>query len=140
MSASSPLHLFTGRALSPKQISAIPPVSLAYIGDAVYELFVRSRLLLPAKRIRDYHAQVVAQVKAEQQSCYVDILLPFLTDAEKDIVRRGRNATTGRQRRADAQHYQKATGFETLLGYLYLSDPLRLFSLLDQLSISPFEK
>jgi ribonuclease III family protein len=121
--------------VSAAEISAIAPVSLAYIGDAVFELYVRSRLLLPAQRIRDYHNQVVNRVKAEQQAQYVDLLMPHLSDAEQDILRRGRNATSGRHRRAAAQSYQKATGFETLLGFLYLSDQARLLELLSQLDL-----
>ncbi len=117
------------------QLNALAPVSLAYIGDAVFELYVRSRLLFPAQRIRDYHDQVVNRVKAEQQAQYVDILVPHLTDAEKDILRRGRNATSGRHRRAAAQNYQKATGFEALIGFLYLSDQFRLLNLLNQLPL-----
>ena len=129
-----PIHLYNG-GYSESQLRSLSPVALAYVGDAVFELYVRSRLLLPAKRIRDYHQQVVAQVKAEQQSEYADQLDPHLTSAEKDILRRGRNATTGRSRRAEAKHYQKATGFEALIGFLYLSDRARLFSLLAQLDI-----
>lgn len=122
-------------APSAAKLKGLSPISLAYIGDAVFELYVRSRLLVPAKRIRDYHQQVVAQVKAEQQSEFVDRLTPHLTTDEKDILRRGRNATTGRSRRADAKHYQKATGFEALIGYLYLSDRERMLSLLTLLNI-----
>ena len=121
--------------LSKAQLGMLPPISLAYIGDAVFELYVRSRLLLPAQRIRDYHDQVVNQVKAEQQSHHVDRLVPHLTDEEKDMLRRGRNATSGRHRRAAAHSYQKATGFEALIGFLYLSDQPRLLSLLNRLSI-----
>ncbi|EDX87046.1 hypothetical protein S7335_4753 [Synechococcus sp. PCC 7335] len=120
--------------LSASELNTISPISLAYIGDAVFELYVRSRLLIPAQRIRDYHHQVVTQVKAEQQSHFVDLLSPVLTDAEKDIVRRGRNATTGKSRRARGQDYQKATGLESLIGFLYLTDQPRLISLLNQLS------
>lgn len=117
------------------QLRALSPISLAYIGDAVFELYVRSRLLIPAKRIRDYHRQTVAHVKAEQQSVYVDVLMPHLSADELDMVRKGRNATTGRSRRADAKQYQKATGFEALIGFLYLSDQARMLSLLALLSI-----
>ena len=120
---------------SDAQLRGLSPVALAYIGDAVFELYVRSRLLVPAKRIRDYHRQVVAQVKAEQQSKYADFLVPHLTVEEADILRRGRNATTGRSRRAEAKHYQKATGFEALVGFLYLSDRKRMLSLLTLLDI-----
>ncbi len=122
------------KPLTNSELNAISPIALAYIGDAVFELHVRSRLLLPAKRIRDYHQQVVTQVKAEQQSHFVDILGPHLTDAERDLVRRGRNATTGKSRRASGQDYQKATGLETLIGFLYLSDQPRLIALLDLLT------
>lgn len=122
-----------------KQLSTLSPISLAYIGDAVFELYVRSRLLMPAKRIRDYHQQVVSQVKAEQQSHYADVLLPHLSELEKDILRRGRNATTGRNRRAKGQVYQKATGLEALIGFLYLSDSARLLSLLNRLEIAPLQ-
>lgn len=122
------------KRLSASELNTIPPISLAYIGDAVFELYVRSRLLMPTQRIRDYHHQVVTQVKAEQQSHFVDLLSPHLTDAEKDVVRRGRNATTGKNRRARGPDYQKATGLESLIGFLYLTDPPRLISLLNQLS------
>ncbi len=117
------------------QLNTLAPISLAYIGDAVFELYVRSRLLIPAKRIRDYHDQVVNRVKAEQQAQYVDALIPYLTEAEKDVLRRGRNATSGRHRRAAAQSYQKATGFEALIGFLYLSDHVRLLNLLNRLAL-----
>ncbi|MGB7085184.1 MAG: ribonuclease III domain-containing protein, partial [Phormidesmis sp.] len=119
--------------LTPTQLASLTPVSLAYIGDAVFELYVRSRLLIPAKRIRHYHQQVVENVKTEQQARWVDVLIPYLTETEIDILRRGRNATSGRNRRAGARDYQKATGFEALIGFLYLSDHARLFSLLDHL-------
>jgi len=130
---------FTGsrmidRSIADSELKAISPISLAYIGDAVFELYVRSHLLIPAKRIRDYHQQVVSQVKAEQQSRFVDILSPHLTDAEKALIRRGRNATTGKSRRANSQDYQKATGLEALIGFLYLTDQPRLLSLLGQLT------
>ena len=129
------LQIFAGIQPTPAELASITPVSLAYVGDAVFELYVRSRFLIPAKRVRDYHQQVVAQVNTEQQAHYVDVLLPYLTEAEQDILRRGRNATSGRNRRADAKDYQKATGFEALIGFLYLSNQPRLFELLQHLNI-----
>ena len=100
---------------------------------------MRSRLLIPAKKIRDYHQQVVGQVNAEQQSRYIDALLPHLNDVEKDIVRRGRNATTGRNRRTKGAIYQKATGLEALIGFLYLTDSDRMLLLLNRLEIARSE-
>ena len=126
---------FFASRLTTQQLQAITPTTLAYIGDAVFELYVRSRLLLPAKRIHDYHTQVVGHVKAEQQAQYVSVLVPHLNDVEKEILRRGRNAASGKQRRAHAQHYQQSTGFEALLGFLFLSDRTRLTQLLSYLAI-----
>jgi ribonuclease III family protein len=100
-------------------------VALAFLGDAVYELLVRQAYFMPPKRINDYHKQVVAQVRAEEQANYLARLEPHLTEAEQEIVRRGRNATP-KSRRADPAIYQQATALETLIGYLYLTDLDRL--------------
>lgn len=118
------------------QLQRLSPVALAYIGDAVYELFVRTELLLPPKRIADYHSQVVAQVRAETQAAHLQDLESHLTTAEKDILRRGRNAITNKPRRLDLKIYQRASSFETLIGHLYLSDPQRLQELLAKLNLS----
>ncbi|HIK44790.1 MAG TPA: ribonuclease III [Leptolyngbyaceae cyanobacterium M65_K2018_010] len=120
--------------LSPAQVQALSPVALAYIGDAVYELFIRGLLLLPPKRIQEYHRQVVSQVRAECQADYVKQLAPWLTVAEQDLLRRGRNASPRGPKRVDSAVYQQATGFETLIGYLYLTDPHRLIELLGLLT------
>ena len=117
------------------QLKQLSPVALAYIGDAVYELFVRTQLLLPPKRIADYHSQVVAQVRAEAQAAHLQNLEPYLTLAEKDILRRGRNAVTNKPRRLSIKIYQQASSFETLIGYLYLEDPQRLQDLLTKLNL-----
>ncbi len=124
-------------ALTPEQINSLSPVALAYIGDAVYELFVRGMFLLPPKRIQVFHQQVVNQVRAEQQAQQVQRLLPLLSEAEQDLLRRGRNASSRGPRRVDSQVYQQSTGFEALIGYLYLSDPARLMELLGSLDLSP---
>ena len=117
------------------QLKQLSPVALAYIGDAVYELFVRTQLLLPPKRIADYHGQVVAQVRAETQAAHLHNLEPYLTLAEKDILRRGRNAVTSKPRRLSVKIYQQASSFETLIGYLYFKDPQRLQDLLTKLNL-----
>ncbi|MEO1592409.1 MAG: ribonuclease III domain-containing protein [Cyanobacteria bacterium J06632_22] len=119
--------------LTAVQLQSLSPVALAYIGDAAYELYVRSQLLWPPLGSQDYHHAVVAQVRAEQQADYIRQLMPRLTEIEQDWVRRGRNASPRRHRRASA--YQQATGFETLLGYLYLTDVDRLTQLLDSLNL-----
>ncbi len=124
-------------AVHPNQVPQIPPAALAYLGDAVYELYVRTSFLLPPKRSHVYHQQVVAQVRAEAQSSHLKLLSPHLTDAELDVVRRGRNATNGCPRRLDPEVYQQATSFETLIGYLYITNSQRLSELLALLPLDP---
>ncbi|MBF2029671.1 MAG: ribonuclease III [Oscillatoriales cyanobacterium C42_A2020_001] len=123
-------------SLSSAQLQRLSPVALAYLGDAVYELYVRRFYLTPPKRIQIYHQQVVAQVRAEAQVRHLQTLIPQLTQTEIDWLKRGRNSTTGRSRRVEPEIYQQATSFETLVGYLYLTDPERLFSLLDSLDLT----
>ncbi len=126
-------------ALSPEQVRALSPVALAYIGDAVYELFVRGMFLFPPKRIQVFHQQVVHQVRAEQQAEQAQRLMPLLTEAEQDLLRRGRNASSRGPRRVDSQIYQQATGFEALVGYLYLTNPSRLTELFSALDFAPHQ-
>ncbi|OWY66325.1 ribonuclease III [cyanobacterium TDX16] len=124
-------------AIAPGQLQQLSPTALAYLGDAVYELYVRSHFLLPHKRSHAYHNLVVAQVRAEAQASHLRYLTPYLNQAELEIVRRGRNATVGRPRRAAPEVYQQATSLEALVGYLYLSDRQRLYQLLEQLPLAP---
>jgi ribonuclease-3 family protein len=101
----------------------------------VYELFIRTAYLLPPQRIATYHRQVVAQVRAEQQAAHLDYLIPHLTEQEQQILRRGRNAATRPPQRLDPGVYQRASSLETLIGYLYLTNPPRLSELLDYLQL-----
>jgi ribonuclease III family protein len=115
------------------QLSQISPPALAYLGDAIYELYVRIFYLLPVQRPETYHRMVVSQVRAETQALHLRSLIPHLRETELEIVRRGRNATTGRPKRLAPEIYQQATSLETLIGYLYLTDIPRLTELLQQL-------
>lgn len=119
------------------QLQQISPTALAYLGDAVYELYMRNYYLLPPKRSQEYHRLVVAQVRAETQAEQMRSLTPYLNNTELEIVRRGRNAATGKPRRVDPEIYQQATSLETLVGYLYLTDTCRLTELLQQLNFNP---
>ncbi len=110
-------------------------MALAYLGDAVYELYIRSRYLLPPKRSQDYHNLVVAQVRAESQAKHLRSLTPHLTPDELEILRRGRNAAASGPKRLEREIYQQATSLETLMGYLYITDPQRLNQLLAQLDL-----
>lgn len=122
-------------SVSSGQLQEIPPIALAYLGDAVYELFIRSYYLLPPKRSHQYHNLVVAQVRAETQAMHLRSLTPHLNSTELEIVRRGRNAATRHPKRVEPEIYQQATSLETLMGYLYLTDCQRLHQLLQQLHL-----
>lgn len=120
-------------SLSPivENIAEIPTSALAYIGDAVYEMQMRLHYLLPPRTAKQYHQAVVSQVRAVQQAKLLEKL--DLTDFESDLVRRGRNAAGSTPRKVDPKIYQKATGFEALIGYLYLTDRDRLDQIFTQL-------
>nr|WP_241735269.1 ribonuclease III domain-containing protein [Cyanobacterium stanieri] len=113
-----------------KQIS---PISLAYIGDAIYELHIRTHYLIPCLKIADHHHKVVQQVRAETQAKHLQKLYPILNEEEKTWVKRGRNSVKKSPRKLAPGVYQQATGFETLLGYLYISNPPRLDEILTQI-------
>ncbi|MEA5595590.1 Mini-ribonuclease 3 [Rivularia sp. UHCC 0363] len=121
--------------LSVSQLRQLSPTALAYLGDAVYELYIRRYYLLPPRRVENYHLLVVSQVRAEKQAKMLNLLIPHLNNNELEIVRRGRNAATGRPKRVDPQTYRQATSLETLIGYLYLTDTERLSELLQKLII-----
>ncbi|MCU0565947.1 MAG: Mini-ribonuclease 3 [Oculatellaceae cyanobacterium Prado106] len=115
------------------RLQQISPAAMAYLGDAVYELYIRTYYLTPPKRIQDYHEEVVAQVRAERQADHLRSLHPHLTPPELDILKRGRNAAPKGPKRLNPKIYQQATSLETLLGYLYITDTPRLVHLLSQL-------
>lgn len=99
-------------------LHTVSPLNLAFVGDAVYEIMVRERLVCLANRPnKELHQLAVKQVRAEAQAAALDIIFPLLTEQEVSVYRRGRNAHTARS----GGDYHKATGFEALFGYLYLS-------------------
>lgn len=121
--------------MSLAQIQQVSPAALAYIGDAVYELYIRTNYLLPSKTAYAYHQLVVAQVRAESQALQLECLRDCLTPTELEIVRRGRNAANRPPKRVDAEIYGRATSLETLIGYLYLTNFPRLSQLLQKLNL-----
>ncbi|MBE7027982.1 MAG: Mini-ribonuclease 3 [Ruminococcaceae bacterium] len=105
--------------ISPKEYS---PLSLAFIGDAVYELYVRCSIsgskIAPAGKL---HKEAVRYVKAHSQAESVKAILKCLTEEELSVFKRGRNAKSATvPKNADMTDYRLATGFEALIGYLYL--------------------
>lgn len=102
-------------------LHTVSPLNLAFVGDGVYELMVRERLVSMAGRPnKEQHRLAVQQVRAEAQAAALDKIYPLLTEQEEAVYKRGRNAHTTRSGGA----YHKATGLEALFGYLYLSGQL----------------
>lgn len=109
--------------LTPQQARGYSPLALAFIGDAVYEEFIRTKILLRANMSANkLHKEAVKYVKASAQSDAMKVLLPLLTEEEEDVFKRGRNAHSATvPKNADVIEYRTATGFESLIGYLYLT-------------------
>lgn len=99
------------------------PVVLAFVGDAVYTLFVRERLALSHQyKTGELDRRTAEIVSAHGQSRKLEQILPLLTEEEEDIFRRGRNAKKPtKSKNASVGEYVRSTGFEALLGYLYLT-------------------
>ena len=112
------------------------PLQLAWLGDSVWELHQRLRHCQKSGRTADLHSAVVAEVNAPAQAKALLSLEPLLSDLEKDLVRRGRNRAGRGPRKLEAGIYGKATGFETMIGWLFLKNPPRLAQLLDRLEES----
>ena len=104
-------------------VRAYSPLTLAYIGDAVYELVIRTSVVERANRaVNELHKRSVKYVKAEVQAAIIQHLLEELTQEELAVYKRGRNAKSHTSaKNASIQEYRKATGFEALIGYLYLT-------------------
>lgn len=104
----------------------INPLVLALIGDGVYEVFIRTYLVSKNKEmnVHKIHLKVVAFVKAEAQSTYMKQIVDELTEEELSIFKRGRNTKSAAPKNADVTNYRWATGFETLIGYLYILDKM----------------
>ena len=109
--------------LSAEDIAMLSPLHLAYIGDAVYELFIRSYVLSKKIPVKELHKLSTEYVKANAQADIVHNLEKYLTEDEKAIVIRGRNAKSNTvAKNATVIDYKYATGFEALIGYLYLTE------------------
>ena len=110
-------------ALTPEKARMLSPLQLAYIGDSVHALLVRTGLLQKNLPVRDMHKASNEAVSAVSQAKELARILPLLTEEEMDIVRRGRNAHPHHSapKSASTADYAGATGLEALLGYLYLT-------------------
>ena len=105
------------------EVKLMPPLTWAYVGDCVYELYIRTKLVNETKlKPHELHIKAIGYVKAKAQAERLKNIYDKLTDEEKDIVRRGRNAENHHlPKNANVQDYMYSTAFEALIGYLYLT-------------------
>jgi len=97
-------------------------LTLAYLGDAVYELWVRTHMLeLGHEKVKELHKQAVNYVRASTQARILGALLLDLNEVEQQVVLRGRNAKRGHPKNVDVVTYRHATAFESLVGYWHLN-------------------
>ena len=112
----------TGAAMT-SDIRMLNPLVLAYVGDSVYDTFVRTLLVSGGYgQVSKLHKMSIGFVKAKAQADILEKISEMLTSEELDIVRRGRNTKSSTvPKNADMFDYRHATGFEALIGYLYLT-------------------
>lgn len=109
--------------LSPEQLSTMSELALAHVGDAVFELLVRTELCCAkSSKVKELHAGTVALVTAPAQAAFVEAMLPHLSPEETAVYKRGRNVHTHQApKSATPGQYARATGLETLFGWLWLT-------------------
>ena len=116
--------LLDQQALSPREVSSkYSPLALAYIGDSIYDLLVKKSFVLKTNmQPEKYHKKVTSIVSANAQSAFIESFMDNLTEEEQAVYKRARNSSPHtKAKNASLQDYLKATGFEAVLGYLYLS-------------------
>ena len=105
-------------------IRTYSPLTLAYIGDAIYDLIIRTILVEQGNsQVNKLHKRASTRVKASAQSSMMEHLMELLTEEEAAVYKRGRNAkSVTMAKNATMSDYRRATGFEALMGYLYLTE------------------
>lgn len=125
-------HLF---AFTEAEVKFVHPLVLAFVGDAYYHLFIRTRLLAyETKNVQLLNLYSAKFVSAVWQAKIYDKIFPYLTEEEVAIYRRARNAKTHTPRKASVKEYHMSTGFEALLGTLYLTKKYDRLSEIAQLA------
>lgn len=126
-----------GQKMEKTAAAQINPVTLAFLGDAVYTLYIRDQLVRSGTgKAADFQRASAKIVSARGQSAFLEKLLPLFTEDESDIFRRGRNAKKPtKSKNASVADYTRSTGFEAVIGYLYLTGAYErineLFSYID---------
>ena len=130
--------LLQGEFLTKEEAKRMSPVTLAFLGDAVYALYVRERLVKTSgAKVSDFQRASSKILSAHAQSEFLNYLLPLFTDEENEIFHRGRNAKKAtKSKNSSPVEYNRSTGLEAVVGYLYaVGDVHRLeelFSVLDE--------
>lgn len=134
------MSLREGEPIPEAKARLINPMQLAFIGDTVWDLLVRNRLITCGHSVRSMHKDAVACVNAHAQSMAFRRIEGCLTEVELEVFKRGRNAHShhGVPRNQDVADYRAATGLEALVGFLYLTGQddrlLQLFSISQEVS------
>lgn len=113
------------------------PLVLAYIGDAIFEVFIRTEIVSRGNApVNKLHKMAKEYVKASAQAAMYRSIQPFLTEEEEAVFKRGRNAKAGSvPKNADLMDYKHATGLEAICGYLYLGGQIKRLQYLINLAI-----
>jgi len=130
------LILTVADPMTESEVQRYNGLQLAYIGDTVWEMLVRCRMMELRLKVHHMHSECVAEVNAHAQAEHLRQILPSLRENEAEIVRRGRNAHARHPapKNQDPDDYAAATGFEALLGYLFLTGQSgRIQELMEQL-------
>ena len=127
--------------IKPVDIKTYSPLTLAYIGDGIFDMVIRSIVVgkgnTKASRL---HARTSQIVKAHSQAMMAEALEDVLTEEEADVYRRGRNAKSPTMaKNSSMADYRRATGFEALLGYLYLKDEFERVAELTKIALERLE-
>ena len=104
-----------------EEAARLPSLALAYVGDAVFELFIRCRLAAEEVKVKRMHRGAINLVSARAMAEYYKKLEPHLSTMENEVLHRGRNVKSRRSKSAGVSQYHMSTGFEALVGYLFLS-------------------
>ena len=117
---------------SPDEIGVL---QLAWLGDSIWELHQRLKYVHIPLKSKQLHLSVVNEVKAKAQSNSLSQIEHLLNSYEIDLIRRARNKTKRYPKSTDPTIYSRATGFETLIGWLFLKNPKRLSEIFEYLDI-----
>ena len=123
MDEKSKANFYLEHPISLEEAQAMPPMSLAFVGDSVQSLYVRTRVTIGSEqKTGALHKEVTNVVKAVSQADAVEKLLPLFNEIEADIFRRARNSKIQTSaKHADIAQYRYASGFEAVIGYLFMT-------------------